>query len=352
MRLPIEPPYAPMEARLVDELPEGEGWLYEPKWDGFRCLVFRDRQEIALQSKSCKPLGRYFPEVVERFRSLSAERFVLDGELLVPVEGVLSFDDLLMRIHPAESRVRTLSRSFPAVWIAFDLLVDESGESWTERPFEERRERLETFAERRFGHRDDLATSPATAERESTAGWLLEGGASLDGAVAKRADAAYASGQRTAMVKVKRYRTADCVIGGFRYGKDSDRVGSLLLGLYDDDGALHHVGFTSGLKEDEKPELTERLESLRGGSGFDERVPGGPSRWSNERSADWHPVRPELVVEVRYDHFTGGRFRHGTRLLRWRPDKLPDQCTLDQVRIEGVRWREVLGAGGEGAVAG
>jgi ATP-dependent DNA ligase len=332
-----------MEARLVDELPAGEEWRYEPKWDGFRCLVFREGDDVELQSKAKKQLGRYFPEVVAAFRSLPGERFALDGELVVPVGTALSFDDLLMRIHPAESRVRALAASTPAVYVAFDLLVDEKNRAWVEWPLDERREALEGFAAARLAGRTDVVLSPWTADRKAAKRWLSGGGGNLDGVVAKRGDLPYASGERTAMVKVKRYRSADCVVGGFRYGTDSDQVGSLLLGLYDDEGLLHHVGFTSGLSAAVKPELTPRLETLEGGPGFTGQAPGGPSRWSTERSADWHPLPPELVVEVSYDHVSGGRFRHGTRLLRWRPDKPPEQCTLDQIERDGARWRTILG---------
>lgn len=345
MKLAVRPPFAPMEARLVDELPAGKEWRYEPKWDGFRCLVFRDGDEIELQSKAKKPLGRYFPEVVAAFRALPAERFALDGELVVPVGSALSFDDLLMRIHPAESRVRALAASTPAVYVAFDLLVDEKNRAWVDGPLDERRVALEAFAAARLAGRTDIVLSPWTADRKAATKWLSGGGGNLDGVIAKRGDLPYASGERTAMVKVKRYRSADCVVGGFRYGTDSDEVGSLLLGLYDDAGLLHHVGFTSGISGTEKPALTARLEKLEGGPGFTGQAPGGPSRWSTERSGDWHPLRPELVVEVSYDHVTGGRFRHGTRLLRWRPDKLPEQCTLDQIEGEGARWRTILGPG-------
>jgi ATP-dependent DNA ligase len=332
-----------MEARLVDELPAGKEWRYEPKWDGFRCLVFRDGDDIELQSKAKKPLGRYFPEVADAIRAVPAKRFALDGELVVPVGSALSFDDLLMRIHPAESRVRALAASTPAVFVAFDLLVDEKNRSWVDRPLDERRVALEAFAAARLDGRTDIVVSPWTADRRAATRWLSGGGGNLDGVVAKRGDLPYASGERTAMVKVKRYRSADCVVGGFRYGTDSGEVGSLLLGLYDDEGLLHHVGFTSGISEAEKPGLTARLKKLEGGPGFTGQAPGGPSRWSTERSADWHPLRPELVVEVSYDHVSGRRFRHGTRILRWRPDKLPEQCTMDQIDDEGARWRTILG---------
>ncbi len=313
MSLPLRPPYAPMEARLVDEIPAGPGWQYEPKWDGFRCLAFRDGDRIELQSKSGQPLARYFPEVVEHLRSLSARSFVLDGEIVVPVDGRLSFDDLLQRIHPAASRIARLSRERPAVLIVFDLLVDAAGTSLVGRPLRDRRRMLETFAARTLAGRDDVRLSPATDDAGQARAWLDMAGGTLDGIVAKRLDLPYQTGERAGMQKVKRRRTVDCVVGGFRYASGARVVGSLLLGLYDADGLLHHVGF------------------LRKPPGFTGRAPGGPSRWSTERSAEWEPLEPRLVVEVSYDHFAGDRFRHATRFLRWRPDKAPRQCTLEQV---------------------
>jgi ATP-dependent DNA ligase len=320
-----------MEARLVDEIPTGPGWQYEPKWDGFRCLAFRDGDRIELQSKSGQPLARYFPEVVEHLRTLPARAFVLDGEIVVPVDGRLSFDDLLQRIHPAASRIARLSRERPAVLIVFDLLVDTTGRSLVDRPLRERRQRLEAFAARALAGRDDVRLSPATEDARQARGWLDMAGAALDGIVAKRLDLGYRTGERTGMQKVKRRRTVDCVVGGFRYATGSRVVGSLLLGLYDADGLLHHVGFTSGFPAADRAALLAKLAPLVEPPGFTGRAPGGPSRWSTERSGEWEPLEPRLVVEVSYDHFTGDRFRHATRFLRWRPDKSPRQCTLDQV---------------------
>jgi ATP-dependent DNA ligase len=332
MKLPIRPPYPPMEALLVDELPAGDGWQYEPKWDGFRCLLFRDRDDVYLQSKAGQPLGRYFPELVEAALGLKAERFVLDGEIAIPIKNRLSFDDLLMRIHPAASRIQRLSQEMPAIFIAFDLLVDSDDKSLVNKTLQVRRPLLEQFAKHAFPKNRQIRLSPASTDAAMAQKWFNTIGTDLDGIIAKRIDMPYISGERTGMQKVKRVRTADCVVGGFRYGsKTTHLVGSLLLGLYDDDGALHHVGFCSGLKNQEKPALTKKLEALIQPPGFTGRTPGGPSRWSTERSTEWQPLKPKVVVEVSYDHFTGGRFRHGTSLVRWRPDKAPSQCKMDQV---------------------
>jgi ATP-dependent DNA ligase len=331
--LPLRPPYAPMEARLVDEIPSGPGWQYEPKWDGFRCLAFRDGERIELQSKSGQPLARYFPEVVAHVRALPARSFVLDGEIVIPLDGRLSFDDLLQRIHPAASRIERLSRERPAVLIVFDLLVDTSGKALVARPLRERRRRLEAFAAKALAGRDDIRLSPATEDAAQARAWLDMAGGTLDGIVAKRLDLPYQTGERTGMQKVKRRRTVDCVVGGFRYASGSRVVGSLLLGLYDAEGMLHHVGFTSGFPAATRATLLGTLTPLIKPPGFTGRAPGGPSRWSTERSADWEPLATKLVVEVSYDHFTGDRFRHATRFLRWRPDKAPRQCTLEQVSL-------------------
>ena len=333
MRLPLRPPFPPMEALLVDEIPEGENWQYEPKWDGFRCLVFRDGHSIELQSKSGQPLGRYFPEVTSVFLSFSARSFVLDGEIVVAAGGRLSFDDLLLRIHPAESRIRKLAAETPASFVAFDLLVDEKRASLVDRPLKERRRRLEAFARKHFSRKKRVFLSPATRDAARAKEWFRMVGGGLDGVVAKALDLEYRSGERSGMQKIKSLRTADCVVGGFRYGTGKKEVGSLLLGLYGDDGLLHHVGFTSGLTGDRR-KLTAALEKLAKAPGFTGRAPGGPSRWSTERSGEWKPLRTKLVVEVRYDYFSGGRFRHGTKLLRWRPDKSPRQCTIKQVETE------------------
>lgn len=321
-------PFAPMEARSSSELPSGEGWQFEPKWDGFRCLAFRNRTGIRLQSKSGQPLERYFPDVVARLRALPATTFVLDGELVVPAEdGTLSFEDLLQRIHPAASRVAKLAAESPAALVVFDLLVD-GRTVLTGKPLTERRARLERFVERAA---DGVLLSPATRDRATARRWLRDAGAGLDGVVAKRADAAYASGSRDAMVKVKLRRTADCVVGGIRRASQGGGIGSLLLGRYDDEGQLHHVGFTSSFKAVERGAVARAVKPHEGGEGFTGRAPGGPSRWSSARSADWIPLDPVLVVEVEYDHFSQGRFRHGTKFMRWRPDKAPAQCTFEQV---------------------
>ncbi len=332
MALPIKPPFPPMEAQLVDKIPAGAQWEYEPKWDGFRCLAFRDGNKIELQSKSGQPLARYFPEVVEALLKLKATKFVLDGELVIPVKGGLSFDDLLQRIHPAASRIEKLSRSTSAHYIIFDLLVDEAGKAIFAEPLVKRRQRLEKFAKKYFGKNASIELSPKTEDYATAQKWLSSAGIKLDGVIAKRSDLPYRSGTRDGMQKVKRMRTADCVVGGFRYASKGKVVGSLLLGLYDAAGFLHHVGFTSSFNAAEKEELAKKLEPLIGPPGFTGNAPGGPSRWSTERSAEWKPLAPRLVIEIQYDHFTGGRFRHGTKFLRWRPDKKPAQCLLDQVQ--------------------
>ena len=329
--LPIAPPYPPMEALLVEEIPEGENWQYEPKWDGFRCLVFRDGEKVELQSKSGQPLARYFPEVVANVLALKPSRFILDGEIVIPVGKAFSFDDLLQRIHPAESRVRKLAKEFPATLIVFDLLADDNGKSLAAETLAVRRGKLEAFAGKYFKDERAITLSPATADAAAAKKWLSGVGLALDGVVAKRLDLPYQSGNRAGMQKVKLMRTADCVVGGFRYGTGSKTVGSLLLGLYDKEGLLHHIGFCSSIKAAERPALTKRLEALIEPPGFTGRAPGGPSRWSTERSGQWEPLKTSLVVEVQYDHFSQGRFRHGTKFLRWRPDKLPRQCTMDQV---------------------
>lgn len=329
--LALDPSFAPMEALSVDSIPEGPGWQYEPKWDGFRCLAFRDGDDIRLQSKSGQPLARYFPEMVASLRILKAKQFVLDGELAIPVEGRLSFDALLLRIHPAESRVRKLAAEHPAIYIVFDLLADERGRSLATLPLAERRRRLIAFAAKYFKGHSDVRLSPVTTRIIQAEKWFRRVGGNLDGIIAKRLDSPYLSGERAGMLKIKREWTADCVVGGFRYASHGRQIGSLLLGLYDDEGLLNHVGFTSGFKIVDRSQLTKKVEALIQPPGFTGRAPGGPSRWSTKRSTEWQPLAPRLVVEVGYDHFTGGRFRHGTRLHRWRPDKAPRQCTLDQV---------------------
>ena len=335
MNLPLAMPYPVAEALSVEEAPAGLQWSYEPKWDGFRCLAFRDGGEVALQSKGLKPLGRYFPDVVEELLALDAPRFVLDGELVIPIGRQLSFEALQLRLHPAASRVATLVRAHRAVYVLFDLLVDEEGVLLAHAPFAARRETLERFAARHLRGREALRLSPASASIEQARAWFRATGNALDGIVAKRLDLDYRSGTREGMVKVKNIRTADCVVGGFRYAARGHAVGSLLLGLYDRAGLLHHVGFTSAIDRAERGSLVKRLEALqrKGGApaGFTGRSPGGPSRWAPERSGEYEPLPHELVVEVTYDHFTGGRFRHGAGFVRWRPDKPPGQCLLESV---------------------
>jgi ATP-dependent DNA ligase len=327
-------PFLPMEAQLVGEIPTGDGWQYEPKWDGFRCLVFRDGNEVRLQSKSGQPLERYFPEVVATIASLGATRFVLDGELVVPVGKRLSFDGILQRIHPAESRVRKLAQETPAHLVLFDLLQDGRA-TLVRLPLAERRARLEAFLARVAPDVAGIHLSPATDSVAQARRWLASGGGGLDGIVAKRLDLPYQSGERTGMQKVKVKKTADCVVGGFRYASAGRVVGSLLLGLFDGEGLLHHVGFTSSFKARTREEITAKVEPLKGGEGFTGQRPGGPSRWSTKRSSEWEPLRAELVAEVEYDHYDEGRFRHGTAFRRWRPDKAPEQCSFDQLAESG-----------------
>jgi ATP-dependent DNA ligase len=319
-----------MEALLATELPDGDGWQFEPKWDGFRCLARRDGDEVTLTSKSGKPLARYFPEVADILRRTRAKRFLLDGELIIPVGDALSFDALQLRLHPAESRVRKLSKETPAELMLFDLL-ELDGKSLAAQPLAERREQLEQFFHNNAT--PGLELSPITCDRSVALGWLERSGGALDGVIAKRRAQDYRSGER-AMIKVKQQRTADCVVGGFRYAEKKKVVGSLLLGLYDDAGLLHHVGFTSAIPAKDREALTGKLEKLIEPPGFTGSAPGGPSRWNTERTTQWHPLKPVLVVEVKYDQVTGERFRHGTGFIRWRPDKNPRQCTFDQLAPE------------------
>jgi ATP-dependent DNA ligase len=286
VKLPISKTYPPMEALSAAVLPTGPQWQYEPKWDGFRCLAFRDRKKVDLQSKAGKPLTRYFPELAAALAKLKAPQFVLDGEIVIPFEGGLSFDQLLMRIHPSASRVDKLSRETPCVFIVFDLLIDAEGKSLV--------------------------------------------------------DLEYQAGKRTGMQKIKKLRTADCVVGGFRYLEKEPLVGSLLLGLYDKQGKLDHVGFTSSISAKDRTGLTRKLRKMIKSPGFTGKSPGGPSRWSTRRSAEWEPLNGKLVAEVQFDHFTGGRFRHGTKFLRWRPDKSPEQCTQKQVERENRSALDLL----------
>ena len=320
MALPLSKKYRPMEAMPAAELPEGPTWQYEPKWDGFRCLAFRDQKRVDLVSKASKPLTRYFPDLVAALDKVAAPQFVLDGEIVIPIGDTLSFDDLLMRIHPAASRVQKSSHETPCMFIVFDLLVDENGGSLVKKTLAERRGRLEAFVRRRVKTNPAIQLSPATIDVTAARKWFYMG-VGLDGVVAKRLDLPYQTGERTGMQKIKTQRTADCVVGGFRYLDKKPLVGSLLLGLYNEERKLDHVGFTSSIQNTERATLTKKLERLIKPPGFTGRAPGGPSRWSTKRSTEWQPLAPKLVVEVQFDHFTGGRFRHGTKFLRWRPDK-------------------------------
>lgn len=322
--LPVSPPFPPMEAKRLEKIPEGE-FLFEPKWDGFRALVFRDGDEVAIQSKSQKPLDRYFPELVETFLSVPDERFVLDGEIVIESGETISFDELLLRIHPAESRIRKLAVEIPASFIAFDLLVDRgrdlSGES-----LKARRSELEAL-HRRWDR--PFLLSPSTSDRATAEHWFAElASEGLDGVMAKYPDKAYQSGNREGMFKVKHFRTVDCVLGGYRL-KDDGSLGSLLLGLYDDD-ELVYIGHTAPLPSRIRDETQELLDTVQGDSGF-LHPPGGESRWTGNKPKDWVALKPVLVAEVRYDHFSEGRFRHGSKFLRWRPDKSPRDCHIEQV---------------------
>jgi ATP-dependent DNA ligase len=318
-----------MEARQVEALPSGPGWQFEPKWDGFRCVAGRQDDRVELLGRSGKSLARYFPEMVDALKAVRPRRFVLDGELVIPIGTELSFEALQMRLHPAESRIRRLAGETPALLIAFDLLEGDDGSDLRASPLSHRRAQLERFF-RGLGTQPSFRLSPATTRRSEAANWLKRaGGGELDGVIAKQLDQPYLAGER-AMLKIKNLRTADCVVGGFRYATGSKQVGSLLLGLFNEAGLLDHVGFTSGLATLDRAALTRRLEKLKGG-GFTGDAPGGPSRWSTERSSQWVPVKPRLVAEVQYDHVTGRRFRHGTGFVRWRPDKAPSDCGFDQL---------------------
>ncbi|TGN83568.1 ATP-dependent DNA ligase [Bradyrhizobium yuanmingense] len=333
-----------MEARSVDAIPRGGEWQYEPKWDGFRCLLARNGSNVDLRSKSGEDLARYFPEVVAAALELKADRFTLDGEIVVPHGKSFSFDALLQRIHPAASRVKKLSVETPALYLVFDLLAS-GAKGLAETALRERRPALEAFAQANLKN-SRFRLSPVTTSYATAKKWLAQSGGGSDGVIAKRIDLPYQAGNRDGMQKIKKFRSADCVVGGFRYATNKiagrNVVGSLLLGLYDDDGLLHHVGFTSAIKADEKPALTDRLEALIGEPGFTGNAPGGPSRWSTERSAKWCPLKPKLVIEVCYDHFSGERFRHGTSILRWRPDKAPRQCTFEQLKQKAADPMKLL----------
>jgi ATP-dependent DNA ligase len=319
MTLPLEPPIKPQLAKSAKELPEGDAWVYEPKWDGFRTIVFRDGDDVYLQSRNGKPMNRYFPEVVESFKQMKNERLVIDGEIVVVVDGVQEFDLLGQRIHPAESRVKMLSEQWPAAYVAFDLLA-EGDDVLMDLPLAERRERLIAAVG------DPIEITPATDDAEAAASAWLTGNS--EGVMAKKVDCPYMPGDRSPMVKIKRVRTADLVVAAFRFGKEEGTLGSLILGAYGDDGELHVVGHTSGFTAKQKRELVGFLEPYRTG----ERGSGEPSRWKSDEELVWEGLRPELVVEVNFDHITGNRIRHGAKFVRWREDKDPRECTLEQLR--------------------
>jgi len=318
MSLPLQPPLKPQLARSAKELPEGDGWRYEPKWDGFRIIAFRDGDEVYLQSRGGKPMDRYFPEVIEQVRGMPAARVVLDGEVVIEIAGVQEFDLLSQRIHPAASRVEKLSQETPARFVAFDVLAI-GDESLLATDYDSRRSRL---AELDLG---PVEVSPSVSKPGDAAQWLT---GSSEGVVAKQADAHYLPGERKGMVKIKRVRTADVVVVAFRMGKEEDTVGSLILGLYDGGGELRVVGHTSAFKAREKRELLDFLGPYR----THERGTGEPSRWKPEEELMWEGLRPELVCEISFDHITGDRIRHGTKLLRWRDDKAPSECSMEQLR--------------------
>lgn len=329
------PPVDPMLAKLTAEIPRGEGWLYEPKWDGFRALVFRDGNDMAIVSRDGRTLDRYFPELPDPMRACFPERCVVDGEIVLATDGSLDFDALQLRLHPAESRVKLLASSHPASYIAFDLLALDDRNLMNE-PVEERRALLEGMlpegSTEVVPERRQIVLTPQTEDPEEGTLWF-EGLESLglDGIIAKRRGTPYAPGKRT-MVKVKHQRTADCVVGGYRLNKTQDGIGSLLLGLYDDDGVLHYVGHTSSFKAAERRALLERLKPFAGEGGFGAgRSPGGPSRWNAGRTTEWFPLRPELVCEVAFDYMQSERFRHAATFLRWRDDKPAGSCTFDQI---------------------
>jgi ATP-dependent DNA ligase len=329
-----------MEAESMAQLPRGAQWHYEPKWDGFRCLLIRDGSRISMQSKSGRDLVRYFPEVAAAATALSPKELTLDGELIIQLDGGYSFDALLQRIHPAVSRVRRLAEETPATLMVFDLL--RSGKrDLSVLPLMKRRAALETLARRAFEAGGIFRLSPASRNYADAQAWLNTVDEDHDGVVAKRLDLPYRGGVRDGMQKIKLLRSADCVVGGFRYAETKlakrKVVGSLLLGLYDKGGLLHHVGFTSGIRSSDRRALTDQLEKIVASQSFTGNAPGGPSRWSTKRSGEWKAVRPIYVVEVSYDHVSGGRFRHGTKVIRWRPDKKPLQCRMDQLRQKAAK---------------
>lgn len=340
MDLPITTDFVPMEAKVQDQLPTGPGWQFEPKWDGFRAVAYRDGDDVYIASRNQRPLTRYFPELVPAVRAITPSRVVLDGEIIILAGAGMDFDLLQLRLHPAASRVNMLAGQTPASLVVFDLLA-EGDEDLRPQPLRERRRRLE----RLLAHAPaPVYLSPVTQDPAVAQGWLERyDGSGLDGIVVKRLDQSYKSGER-AMVKVKKHRTVDCVVGGFRWsssGKSS--VGSLLLGLYRGK-SLEFVGHTSGFSAEERRELVGLLKPLMRGESFgDGRAPGGPSRWATERTLEWESVRPELVCEVAFDRVINGRFRHGVGFIRWRPDKNPQDCSFDQIEAAaGSELKDLL----------
>ena len=348
MRLPVNPPVLPMLAKRVAELPPGEGWIFEPKWDGFRTLVFRDGDEVFIQSRDARPLDRYFPELMEPLKAQLPEKCVLDGEIVIAGDAGLEFEALQLRLHPAASRVKKLAGEMPASVVFFDLLSD-GDRDLTRAPFAERRERLETLL---ADVEPPLHLTPATRDRATASDWFRRfEGAGLDGVMAKREDGVYEPNKRV-MIKVKHERECDCVVGGFRWHKDrkGEAVGSLLLGLYGSEGNLEHVGVCASFTDAKRRELVSfldpyRVDSLKGHpwkewAAYQEdadagahRRPGATSRWNAGKDLSWEPLKPKLVVEVAYDHMQGTRFRHTAQFRRWRPDKKPSDCTFEQLEV-------------------
>ena len=348
MNLAVNPPVLPMLAKRVSELPPGEGWIFEPKWDGFRTLVFRDGDDIFIQSRDEKPLNRYFPELIAPLKSQLPRRCVLDGEIVIAGDEGLEFETLQMRLHPAESRVKKLAVETPASVVFFDVLC-EGNRSLCDTPFAERRSRLESLL---GGAAPPLHLTPATRDHSTAADWFRRfEGAGLDGVVAKSVDGTYEPNKRV-MLKVKHERECDCVVAGFRWHKrgEKTKVGSLLLGLYDDSGNLEHVGVCASFTDAKRKELVTFLAPYRKDAledhpwrewaeaeptadGQPHRMPGGQSRWSAGKDLSWEPLRAELVVQVAYDHMQGDRFRHTAQFRRWRKDKRPRDCTFDQLEV-------------------
>ncbi len=366
MPLPFRPPVEPMLAKLTNDVPLGDHWIFEPKWDGFRAMVFRDGDDIFIQSRDLKPLQRYFPELLGPLKNSLPERCVLDGEIVIATSGKLDFESLLLRIHPAESRVKMLSETTPASYVAFDMLAI-GDEDLRNTPQRERRTRLEAAL---ANCKAPVVLTPATRDRATAVDWFTRfEGAGLDGVVAKAEDLLYSPGKRT-MIKVKHARTVDCVVAGFRWFKGfrDQLVGSLLLGLFDTEGSLHHVGICASFKREVREQLARDLQPLREGAreshpwgrfvppaetlpaegegeATPQRRPGGQSRWSRGKDLSWEPLRCERVCEVAFDHMQGKRFRHATHLKRWRPDKAPKDCTYAQLEVTAaIEIGKIFGA--------